>query len=76
MRNIKDILSFEKMSPENSFALTGGFSKSYQSFTASGDDTNDNDGGTANNCLGGNCHVNCGPFQNDGCNSVVGCGTG
>lgn len=75
MRNIKDIFTFEKISEAGSFVMTGGFSGSYYGLSKNDDDTDDSDT-TANNCLGGNCHSSCGPFQNEGCNTTIGCGKG
>lgn len=58
---------FESLSNKE-LTLKGGFS---QSFSGSEDSLND---GTSNNCLGGNCAVNCDSGQNNSCNTAVGCG--
>jgi len=64
-----DINAFESISTVSEQKLVGGFSGS---FSANSDaQTLDQD--QSNNCLGGNCVLGCGTYQNFGCNNIVGC---
>lgn len=64
-----DANAYDTVITSNQNILIGGFSMSFSNV-----DDQDSDGGTANNCLGGNCTANCGAFQNLGCNKYAGCG--
>lgn len=69
---IKTILvlnDFEKISESQEKKIVGGFSQSFSGPTDGLDD-----GGTTNNCQGGNCRAGCGTGQNIQCNTYQGCG--
>lgn len=67
---ITTISSFEPIT-NSELKLQGGFS---QAIVVSGGLDPETGTGEANNCMGGNCAINCSIHQNNGCNTAVGCG--
>lgn len=60
------LTGFEKISESQERKLLGGFSNTITNPTT-GIDNGTGDGGTTNNCQGGNCRQGCGIAQNLNC---------